>query len=91
MVRLRSRASLERHALLAARERLVRIQRDLLNQIRGLAKPLGWCCRAPGQAACALRSWALRLQERLGGKKGAHRREKRLDNPTQLAVLETAP
>ena len=41
MVRLRSRASRERHGLLAARERLVRIQRDLLNQIRGLAKPLG--------------------------------------------------
>jgi len=40
-VRLKSRASLERHALLAARERLVRIQRDLLNQIRGLVKPLG--------------------------------------------------
>ena len=41
MVRLRSRASRERHGLLAARERLVRIQRDLSNQIRGLAKPLG--------------------------------------------------
>jgi transposase len=40
-VRVRSRASLERHALLAARERLVRIQRDLLNQVRGLVKPLG--------------------------------------------------
>ena len=41
VVRLKSRASLERHALLAARERLVRIQRDLLNQVRGLVKPLG--------------------------------------------------
>jgi transposase len=41
VVRLKSRASLERHALLAARERLVRIQRDLINQIRGLVKPFG--------------------------------------------------
>jgi transposase len=41
IVRLKSRASLERHALLAARERLVRVQRDLLNQVRGLVKPLG--------------------------------------------------
>ena len=40
VVRLKSRASPERHALLAARERLVRIQRDL-HQIRRLAKPLG--------------------------------------------------
>ena len=40
-VRLKSRASLARHALLAARERLVRIQRNLLNQVRGLVKPLG--------------------------------------------------
>jgi hypothetical protein len=51
VVRLRSRASLERHALLAARERLVRIQRDLLNQVRGLVKPLGLVCRAPRRAA----------------------------------------
>ena len=41
VVRLKSRASLERHALLVARERLVRIQRDLLSQVRGLVKPLG--------------------------------------------------
>jgi transposase len=41
IVRVKSRASLERDALLAARERLVRIQRDLMNQVRGLVKPLG--------------------------------------------------
>lgn len=41
LVRPRSRASLERRALLVARERLVRIRRDLLNQIRGLVKPFG--------------------------------------------------
>ena len=41
VVRLKSRASLERHALRVARERLVRIQRDLLSQVRGLVKPLG--------------------------------------------------
>lgn len=40
-VRIRSRASLELRALLVARERLVRMQRDLMNQVRGLLKPLG--------------------------------------------------
>ena len=40
-VRIKSRASLEQRALLAARERLVRIHRDLLNQVRGLLKALG--------------------------------------------------
>jgi transposase len=40
-VRLKSLESIEQHALLVAHERLVRIQRDLLNQIRGLLKPLG--------------------------------------------------
>ena len=41
VVRIKSRASLEQHALLVARERLVRMQRDLMNQVRGLLKPLG--------------------------------------------------
>lgn len=41
VVRIRSRASLEQRALLVARERLVRIRRDLMNQVRGLLKPLG--------------------------------------------------
>ena len=41
MVCIRSRASLEQRALLAARERLVRIRRDLMNQVRGLVKALG--------------------------------------------------
>ena len=41
VVQVKSRASLEQHALLVARERLVRIHRDLMNQIRGLLKPLG--------------------------------------------------
>jgi hypothetical protein len=40
-VRLRSRASLEQRSLLVPRERLVRIRRDLLIQVRGLLKPLG--------------------------------------------------
>lgn len=40
-VRLKSQESLEQHALLVARERLVRIRCHLLNQIRGLMKPLG--------------------------------------------------
>ncbi|HMU51658.1 MAG TPA: IS110 family transposase [Geminicoccaceae bacterium] len=41
VVRIKSRASLEQRALLTARERLVRIHRDLLNQVRGLLKALG--------------------------------------------------
>ena len=59
VVRLRSRASLERHALLAARERLVRIQRDLMNQIRGLVKPLGLVLprTTPRRLAARLEAW----------------------------------
>ena len=41
IVRLKSRASLERHALLAARERLVRVQRDLLTGILQIASVAG--------------------------------------------------
>jgi transposase len=41
VVRAKSRGSLERHAPLAARERLARVQRDLMNQIRGPVKPFG--------------------------------------------------
>jgi transposase len=59
VVRLKSRASLERHALLAARERLVRIQRDLLNQIRGLVKPLGLVLprTTPRRLAARIEAW----------------------------------
>ena len=59
VVRVRSRASLERHALLAARERLVRIQRDLLNQIRGLVKPLGLVLprTTPRRLTARLEAW----------------------------------
>ena len=41
LVRVKSRESRERRALLVARERLVRVQRDLMNQVRGLLKTVG--------------------------------------------------
>jgi transposase len=59
VVRVKSRASFERHALLAARERLVRINRDLLNQIRGLVKPLGLVLprTTPRRLVARLQAW----------------------------------
>jgi transposase len=59
VVRLKSRASLERHALLAARERLVRVQRDLMNQVRGLVKPLGLVLprTTPRRLVARLQAW----------------------------------
>jgi transposase len=41
VVRVKSAASRDRRALLAARERLVRVHRDLLNQLRGLLRSAG--------------------------------------------------
>jgi transposase len=41
VVRVRSRAGQELRATLVARERLVRIQREPVDQIRGLPKPAG--------------------------------------------------
>jgi transposase len=41
IVRVKSQRSQEQRALLVARERLVRVQRDLMNQVRGLLKAAG--------------------------------------------------
>ena len=58
-VHVRSRASLERRALLLARERLVRMQRDLLTQIRGLLKPFGLVLprTTPRRLATRIEAW----------------------------------
>lgn len=56
---VRSRASLEQHALLVARERLVRTRRDLLNQVRGLLKPLGLVLprTTPRRLSARIQAW----------------------------------
>jgi transposase len=58
-VRLKSRESIEQRSLLVARERLVRIRRDLLNQIRGLLKPLGLVLprTTPKRLAARIEAW----------------------------------
>jgi transposase len=59
VVHVRSRTSLEQRALLVARERLVRMQRDLLTQIRGLLKPFGLVLprTTPRRLAARIEGW----------------------------------
>jgi transposase len=65
MVRVKSRESQERRALLVARERLVRVQRDLVNQVRGLLKTAGRIL-----PRTTPRRLALRIQTMLDGSPG---------------------
>ena len=73
VVRIKSRASLEQHALLVARERLVRIQRDLVNQVRGLLKPLGLVLprTTPRRLTARIEAWLEQAPGHAAGDHGA--------------------